>query len=281
MKNIIFYEFWSINGSFIDVLDYYIFMKCNNIKIELNILTYNSDIKNIIKNIISDRYNINNFDIDKIKILKKNDHIRIQCDKVLLFDWGSIKHTLFKYNKLIYVYEYCENNKMVDILYNKKNVSFFNEMKFGIGNKYINKINFKNMKKIKTKQDRNIGYINCLSKGTPEVIKKILKEYNFDKLIITTKSSVFDNIPNTQIFKTHPKDFFELFDTYIYYHDGVYFDPRPRLFHECIFYNKKIIYINENNIKDGSYYRYNDAIKNGYKHRILTEDDEIIKLFKT
>jgi len=281
MKNVIFYEFFSINGSFIDMLDYYVFMKSININIELNILTNVENIQDILKKIINDKYINISLNINEIVILKYNMYTQFVCNIVLIFDWGSLKNTLFKYNKLVYLYEHSVNNKISDILYNRDNVSFYNEMYFGKGIKYINKINFKNMKKIENKKNRNIGYINCLSKGTPEVIEEILKKYNFDKLIITASSDMFDNIPNVQIYKSHPKDFFTLFDTYIYYHDGIYFDPRPRLFHECIFYNKKIIYINKHNIKDGSYYRYKDAIENGWEHRNLTEDDEIIKLFKT
>jgi hypothetical protein len=79
--------------------------------------------------------------------------------------------------------------------------------------------------------------------------------------------------------RKHLKNLFELFDTYIYYHADKWFDPHPRLMLECKFFNKIIYYINDHNIKDGSYYRYHDLITNGLKNRFLDETDEIVKEF--
>ncbi len=79
----------------------------------------------------------------------------------------------------------------------------------------------------------------------------------------------------------HPRNFFSKFGTYVYIHDGSYFDPRPRMFHECAFYRKKVIYINNMKINDGSWYRYRETIEDprAVKNRTLTPDDTIIKEF--
>lgn len=76
--------------------------------------------------------------------------------------------------------------------------------------------------------------------------------------------------------KKHKENLFENFTHYVYCHANKWFDPHPRLFLECTFYDKKIIYNNLFDIKDGSWYRYNDIIKNGIEGRTLTRDDEII-----
>ena len=77
--------------------------------------------------------------------------------------------------------------------------------------------------------------------------------------------------------RTHKKNLFEQFDTYVYYHANTWFDPHPRLFIECKYYDKEILYFNPDNIIDGSHYRYEDIQKNGVNNRTLTKNDEIVR----
>lgn len=156
---------------------------------------------------------------------------------------------------------------------------------FMVGTPYYQKINFSIFKKYDSFE--NNAFITFVSKGIIDY--KILVEEIFpliktkNKLLISLKedqykqlSQEYKNDNKLEFLLKHPKDFHSLFDTYIYYHAG-YFDPHPRLFHECIFYNKKIIYINKENIKDGGYFRYKDAMENGLKNVWLDENDEIVK----
>ncbi len=152
---------------------------------------------------------------------------------------------------------------------------------FIIGTSYRQKINFDIFKKYQ--KFENNAFITLVSKGI--ISNNILKNEilpllkNEQKLIISIKKEQISliNKNDKYIFITeHPKNFHQLFNTYIYYHTG-YFDPHPRLFHECVFYNKKIIYINKENIKDGGYYRYYDAINNKLKNHSLDINDEIIQ----
>ena len=88
------------------------------------------------------------------------------------------------------------------------------------------------------------------------------------------------HLPRPFIFKSKTKpeeNLFEKFTHYLYYHADKWFDPHPRLFLECAWYNKDITYRNPYNVKDGSWYRYKDLLKNGLNDRILTKDDEIIR----
>jgi hypothetical protein len=74
----------------------------------------------------------------------------------------------------------------------------------------------------------------------------------------------------------HKKNLFEQFTTYIYYHANKWFDPHPRLFLECSFYNKDMLYINSDKVLDGSWYRWHDIQERGIEDRTLTENDDIV-----
>ncbi|HPZ24114.1 MAG TPA: hypothetical protein PLC25_04680 [Bacilli bacterium] len=148
---------------------------------------------------------------------------------------------------------------------------------FLVGEPYRQKINFAIFKRYD--HFENNAYMTCVSKGIPndEQLEEILSYLQPEqKLLMSLKKGQTINHPKIVVLYEHPKDFHSLFNTYIYYHVG-YFDPHPRLFHECIFYGKKIIYINKKNVKDGGYFRYYDAITNGLKNVWLDENDEIIK----
>jgi len=150
--------------------------------------------------------------------------------------------------------------------------------RFMVGRPYFQKINFSIFKKYD--KFENNAYITCTSKGmlTEEQIEEVLSYLTDDQKLLVSIRANYTIIHHPRIIylEYHPTNFHQLFNTYIYYHTG-YFDPHPRLFHECVFYNKKIIYINKNNVKDGSYFRYHDAITNGLKNVWLDETDEIIR----
>lgn len=72
------------------------------------------------------------------------------------------------------------------------------------------------------------------------------------------------------------EDFMGLFKTFIYipYNNG--WDATPRLIPECVFYNKEIIYYDNDSagIKAGGFYRYQDT-KTDFKSLWLKEEDEV------
>ena len=149
---------------------------------------------------------------------------------------------------------------------------------FLVGIPYQQKLYFNIFKKYD--HFENNALLSCVSKGVPtkEQLDEIFSYLDPDqKLLVSLKKGQYiHNHPKIICLYNHPKDFHQLFNTYVYYHLN-YFDPHPRLFYECIFYDKKIIYINHNNIKDGGYFRYMDAIQNGLKNCWLDENDEIVK----
>lgn len=145
----------------------------------------------------------------------------------------------------------------------------YEEFNVGIPHKQI--INFDIFKKIDNFLPN--AFLTCVSKGLPskEIIEEILDLVQDSKILyISVKYEDFDELYHLTkeykkivLWKEHPKNFHSFFDTYVYYHMG-YFDPHPRLFHECSFYNKKIIYINKQNIKDGGFFRYKDSLKRDF-----------------
>ena len=71
-------------------------------------------------------------------------------------------------------------------------------------------------------------------------------------------------------------DLHKRFNEYVYFQSPLWFDPHPKLFHENKFYKKPYKYYN-NNVKDGSYYRYHDSINEKLSDRELSKDDIIVK----
>jgi hypothetical protein len=84
------------------------------------------------------------------------------------------------------------------------------------------------------------------------------------------------------IFKSrrrHARGLFSLFDEYVYYHAGTWFDPHPRMMLECAFLGKRVRYFNPLGVVDGSYYRWVDLAERGLEDRQLGPDDEVVGRF--
>lgn len=154
------------------------------------------------------------------------------------------------------------------------------------GEQYNLKIYYNIFKKYP--QIQNNAYMTCVTKGIPSIqqFEEIFSLFNQRNLFLTVDERyqylLFRDIlqkPNMKnILKKYKKkiiplincidNFHQIFNTYIYYHLD-YWDPFPRLFQECKFYDKKIIYINHQNIQDGSYYRMQNHKDN---HALDTTD---------
>ena len=65
---------------------------------------------------------------------------------------------------------------------------------------------------------------------------------------ILTYDAEYINPENNNIF-VPVKNLMSLFETYVYTKDT--FDPAPRIFQECKYYNKDVIYLRDKNMKDG------------------------------
>lgn len=267
MDAILFYHFSrKITGSTFNAFEYYI-----------TILEHNPDFKFILVNgtlsdidffcsIFENRYDLSDINyrdnmifIDFHEIIKLNKEFK----RVLVLDYT----TAFKVKTILrcpMVIHICEKTEEEEYQMGTKlsPVVAYGEMPFAVKDKeYRMKLAFNRFKKIEKAEEA--VYINS----------PFCESYDFVKeLELPDKPVIFKSY-------THLKNLFEQFDEYIYYHSNMWFDPHPRLFLECAFYGKKITYINKYGIKDGSYYRYADLMKNGLKDRTLDENDEIVRQF--
>ena len=77
-------------------------------------------------------------------------------------------------------------------------------------------------------------------------MEKIIDQYP-DHGILTYDAD-YINPKNNNIF-VPVKNLMSLFETYVYTKDT--FDPAPRIFQECKYYNKEVIYARDKNMNDG------------------------------
>jgi hypothetical protein len=265
MQGLLFRNWYSkVNGAVIDAFEYFI-----------KILEYNPDFYLIIIDGLNfspiieafeNRYYLNDINYkDNILYVSRYELMCMSFDKVLVLDYATINVTrgLIKTKEIIVISDLHTDDP--NYFYNKSlyNVTYYGEMPFVYKDiDYRMKCLFDRFKKIDT---CDVGYY-------------INSPFNNEKSFVE-KLGLRKNVPIYFKAEDHVKNFFELFDCYIYYHANKWFDPHPRLFLECSYYGKEIQYYNEPNIIDGSYYRYQDLKTNALNNRTLTKDDEIVRLF--
>ncbi len=236
MKNLILIRYSHLNGSLIDAIEYFLFLKSYNANIELIIFDINnSNPQQLIKTLIQDRYNIN-FEYNISYETKISAIVKYQCNNAMIVDHGTfnILPLAFKFNHLYLWYEYeneITHQKYIDIDKKLKNLTVLNDMPFGYGEHYNFKIASSLFKKIN--DSKEVSLYNGLTRGVQnlEKVKRISKyplQVRYDKPI-----KLFD------VLLEHPKNYWESFSELIYYNIS-YFDPRPRCFHECKFYKKEV-----------------------------------------
>lgn len=255
----------SIHGATIDAFEYFFAVYEHNKNFKLILIDSNKQVAEKICSVIEDRYNlegIENFR-ENIEFLKFHELVKTRFKKAFI----SSFHTTKRIKGLVFsekIFITCGTMELGQkALFNRKlyDVTHFGEMPFDDRDvEYKIKVLFKRFKPL-TFSNEGI-YINSPRNDDT----KFISELNLPK-----------NKPIIWKSRSHLYNLFEHFDTYIYYHANKWFDPHPRLFLECKFYDKEIHYYNKFDIKDGSYYRYHDVIKNGLTGRYLDENDEIVR----
>ncbi len=268
MDALLFYHYSrKLTGSTFNAFEYFITILEHNPKFKLIFINSNDIEIDFLCHIFENRYdlkdisyrqNIEYLDFSKIVYLNQ------VLNNALVLDYGTVWKikNILKCNHIIHI---CEKTEDPDYRIPQKlsKVTSYGEMPFVHRDKeYRMKLAFNRFKKLNSVKEAI--YINS----------PFNTDYSFIKDL---------NLPKDKpvIYKSgnHLSNLFEQFDEYIYYHADKWFDPHPRLFLESAFYNKKISYYNPKNIKDGSYYRYHDLLKNGLNDRTLSKEDEIVKIF--
>jgi len=267
INSAIIFRLFVMNGALFDVLDYYLFAKSINKDIKLILIRSKNymDEDQLYRHIMN-RYNLQDGWKDGIIWLKKSYQlVSMKFKNIIVMDYFTTKilkytnaekfHLMYDHDKeYIEYYKSCIKDKRFEI---------YNEMPFGIGNIHYKLKIPVHLYKQPEKSKPNC-YINC-SGG------KSLSELERAKKLTDKNLLVLSNVPD---------NFFELWDTYMYIHDGKYFEPRCRLLLEAKMFHKKIIYDNIYEIRDGSYYRWKEIknLKKLPKQRVLTEEDKLIKI---
>jgi hypothetical protein len=262
-----------VTGCVIDALEYFMVANLTSpvYLVLLDIPHYSiQDYKQHLLYLINNRYNYPYDLSDKIKIVPKIELIKQEFNEVVILDWGTITHIrgLLRAKHITIVTELTDsthvmldNSTHIMLDKQKYNVTYFTEMPFAYcDEQYTMKFAFEFFKPLSYAKEAI--YVNCPG--------------DIDNMIATQYVERF-NKPYFFKQEQHVSNLFEQFDEYIYYHSH-YFDPHPRLFHECFFYEKRISYINAQNIQDGSYYRFNDLAVNKLRNRYLDSNDEIIRI---
>jgi hypothetical protein len=185
-------------------------------------------------------------------------------------------HQLFN-NKLISVYsENDEDNYQPAIEYfkTKKTVDLCDTAVYtnGVGKHFEKTINFALYKDpIEDKQfehlflGTNREYYKDLEKIIDDFPDHGIITYN-DKYINTELNNVFVPVDNL----------LGIFGTYIYTKST--FDPAPRIFMECKYYNKQVIYLRDKSIQDGGSVYWNREPKTPDIEPIIEACDELQRL---
>lgn len=275
MKAIIFNNYLDhINGALIDCIEYYLCILEQTDEIKFLILNYNPTFEKIFVNLINDRYHLGRIKFESnIMSITKSDLIRMKFDRLLIADYGtilkikglvSIKNPDSKILILSDLHTDKSEFTIDKSLYPNGCVIYYGEMPFVYKDiQYNHKFLFSRLKPLR-KTD-NAVFVHSPLNNDYSFMDEFEKDFKSKKIIYKTEK--------------HKNNLFELFDTFLYYHADKWFDPRPRLMHECYYYNKRIVYVNVFKVIDGSYYRMNDLSKNGLNNRWLTKDDEIVKQF--
>lgn len=271
MNSVIFYVTKNsrLTGSTINAIEYFLSGYEYNKELKLILVDAKKSFKRKTCYIIKDRYELNNIEgfYNNIVCMKSFKLPSLKLNKILVLDYFTISklRCIINVNEILVISEkYTKNPKF---FFDKKlyNVKYYGEMPFHYKDyDYRMKCLFSRYKKLKNVK---VGtYIN-----SPK------NEHGID---IRNHLLLNEKLPKPFLKKSitnHKENLFEQFNTYLYFHGNKWFDPHPRLFLECTFYGKKIFYVNNYGVKDGSWYRNKDIKINGVKNRTLNKDDEIIR----
>lgn len=267
MNAILFYVVptFRLTGSTINAIEYFLAAYEYNKEVKLILINGNRSFIDKINRIINERYLLDDIEnyMNNIICLRKSELPKQEFDTVLVLDYMTLGETRGVINpkKILVISE-----KYTDtIFYDKSlyNVEYFGEMPFHYKDyEYRMKCLFIRYKPLKDVKKGT--YVNSPRNNNFDFLYTLDLPYLPEPFIIKSKTEPERNL-------------FEQFTNYLYFHANKWFDPHPRLFLECRFYGKCITYINPMNLKDGSWYRWEDLNMNGLYNRTLDNTDEIIR----
>ena len=273
-KFAVLHQLWNINGGTYDAIEYaYVLSKLgttNLIMYRLKDCVFGKNdnlesMKNGILDIIHKKYMLDKPDFNII-IRKGNIIDRNQYKSILAVDSVIVnKIPLFLFEKAFILADpYMSNISFYHRVKDLPNVYTYNEMPF-----FPAEVNYK------------FKFAFDIYKKYDRLKNNTLISYKNDKEPFNKHITKFvNNITGKEVsYKWPINDFHQKFNKYVY-NNIDYFDPRPRIFHECAFYgistNNIIRNIKSENY-DGAYYRIKSLQEDGLECRYLTIEDELIQ----
>jgi len=196
------------------------------------------------------------------------EQIQYDMDQLLLL------HQLFK-NKLISVYSENDTKNYqpaLDYFKTKATVDLCDVDVYpnGVGNHFEKTINFSLYKD--PIEDKEFEHLFLgTNKEYYKDVEKVIKDYD-DHGIITYNDRYINNELNNVFVPID--NLLGRFGTYVYTKST--FDPAPRIFMECKYYNKKIIYLRDKSIQDGGSVYWNREPKTPNIEAIVRAYEDII-----
>jgi len=272
-------------GSLVDALDYFITIYEYNKNVKFVLLNSSIHHKMKLEQFVLNRYNLPKqylLDMCNNMIVLLYPELRMSIiSKLLLVDYHTV-HIISKYcpiicNDIHVIVENGTEGIFPNAKYYNEIPEIFKVQDIGTYVDYTMKMRFDILKECSEEGTESTQvYVN--HRNNPGWVTPT-QEYLDEHQVVTKKMN--DMFSDNWFFKQDkPVDnLFDYFGTYVYYQSCEWFDTHPRLFAECSYYNKDIIYMNPRNVQDGAYYRYKDLMENGIEHRHLTKDDEIVQAF--
>ena len=272
-------------GSLYDALEY--FMQIYEVNPDIRLLFYIIRTKGILggvrendfaiysqdlmfdqlRHIIDGKYDITDYSfMENIHIVNfKKLFLGNKMNKVMTIDLITphwMKHFMCRANECIILPEWTDERYYYTSKVTK--VTYYTEMHFCHSDvPYRMKMAFDKFKKIDSYGDKlYVNYPRLKIEDNPQAVE-FIKNSGKEQLV---KDDHFFY------------DLHERFDEYAYFKSEDWYDPHPRLFHECKWYDKAYRYFNPQGVQDGSYHRYHDSLTESIDDRMLTKDDIIVKL---
>jgi sulfatase maturation enzyme AslB (radical SAM superfamily) len=141
----------------------------------------------------------------------------------------------------------------------------------GVGNHFEKIINFDIYKEPKDEIEFEHLFLGT-NREYYKTIQEVIHEYP-NHGILTYHQDRYLDLKNNNL-RSPVKNLLGKFKTYVYTKDT--WDPAPRIFQECRYFNKKIIYLRDNPDKDGGYWYW----KRGIKKQDISEILAALDIFK-
>ena len=265
-----------VNGSLINAFEYYIAIREWNPKQQLVFVNFSEVHEIKLRTLFQTRYsNLPQGYAVGISFIKRSEVILKKFDRVLALDYSTMRDLkgLINAEEYYVISERYTHEAGFFWDYPKRRVHYFNEMPFEYGDqRYKMKMLFDYFPKVETVED-NI-YISSPDFASTSLgkTKDVLRKELIDRIGREDKKILLKG-------PDHSKNLFSTFSELYYVKMYGTWDCHPRFMHEAAFYGKKVHYINDNDLVDGSYYRFKDLSENGLKGRDFSSRDAVIERF--